>query len=369
MISAGWATERGERQKRRQLVQADFDQLARAGFTRTGVPESHGGVWRSIEESTGPVCDMLRVLAHGDSSVALVAAMHPSVLLVFGWLSVTEADGVYQAAWDEQREWAFGTAIEGHFWGTITSESGSGGDVSKTRSTAKLENGQYRMTGTKHFGSGSGMTSFMVTTAVPEGESGPESFFMDMRDVVMDGSGGVKLIAPWDGHGMTATQSHTIAFVDFPVTRRAWPNAGDQIRSVATASVQCMFTAVIVGIVEVAVRTAREQLSGKKDSLTPYEQVEWSQVEVEAWQIQQFYVGMLRAIEDPETRAFQSLLAKTAVAQVSESLLARLSKVIGGSAFSRHAPYGAWAQDVRALGFLRQPWGLAFDQIHDASWS
>ena len=26
-------------------------------------------------------------------------------------------------------------------------------------------------------------------------------------------------------------------------------------------------------------------------------------------------------------------------------------------------PFGQWAQDVKALGFLRPPWGLAFDQM------
>jgi alkylation response protein AidB-like acyl-CoA dehydrogenase len=363
-----WATERKERQHRRELVRADFDALAEAGFTLTGVPESMGGLWRSIEESTRPVCELLRTLAHGDSSVALVSAMHPGVLNVFGWLSVPEADPKYQQEWDEQRNWAFQTALDGHFWGTISSEPGSGGDISRTRSTATLSDGKFLMNGTKHFGSGSGMTSFMVTTAVVEGEDRVEDFFIDMRGVPLDGSKGIKVIAPWDGHGMTATQSHGLTFTDVPVTRRAWEYAAEQIRPVASAAVSCMFTAVIVGIIGVAVATARAQISKKRDGFSAYERTEWSQVEVEAWQITQLYDGMLRSLPDRDTRGMQALLGKTAIAQLSESLMTRLSKVVGGSAFSRHAPYGSWAQDVRALGFLRPPWGLAFDQIHQSSW-
>ena len=63
----------------------------------------------------------------------------------------------------------------------------------------------------------------MVTVAVSEGETAPDMFVLDMRDVPWDGSAGVTLTAAWDGHGMPATQSHAMAFNEFPVTRTAWP--------------------------------------------------------------------------------------------------------------------------------------------------
>ena len=52
----------------------------------------------------------------------------------------------------------------------------------------------------------------MVTVAVPEGETAPDMFVLDMRDVPWDGSAGVTLTAAWDGHGMPGTQSHAMAF-------------------------------------------------------------------------------------------------------------------------------------------------------------
>ena len=79
-LSDQFAAERGERQQRRELVAADFARLREAGFLLTGVPVGHGGVWESVSGSTRPICEMLRILAHGDSSVALVCAMHPVVL-------------------------------------------------------------------------------------------------------------------------------------------------------------------------------------------------------------------------------------------------------------------------------------------------
>jgi hypothetical protein len=41
--------------------------------------------------------------------------------------------------------------------------------------------------------------------------------------------------------------------------------------------------------------------------------------------------------------------------------------VVGGGAYSRHSPFGFWLEDVRALGYLRPPWGLAFDRLFAAS--
>jgi hypothetical protein len=57
------------------------------------------------------------------------------------------------------------------------------------------------------------------------------------------------------------------------------------------------------------------------------------------------------------------------VAQLAESCLTRLCRVLGGGTFARHSPFGNWCEDVRALGFLRPPWGLAFDGLVADSWA
>src|SRR6266511_3523532 len=80
-VSARFAAERRERQQRQGLVATDFAQLCEAGFPLAGVPVDHGGIWESVRRSTRPLCELLRTLAHGDSSVALVCAMHPTVLV------------------------------------------------------------------------------------------------------------------------------------------------------------------------------------------------------------------------------------------------------------------------------------------------
>ena len=369
-LSAQFAQQRAERHRRRALEKADFDALTDAGFHLTGAPPEMGGINGGVKEFTRPLCEMLRILAKGDPSVSLVASMHPAV--IGGWLEVPEAPPPYTDAWEKQRRTVFDTALEGCWWGTIISEPGSGGDPSKSRAVAKPRpsDGKYLISGQKHFGSGSGMTSFMITQAVPEGESAPDVFYMDMRGVPWDGSAGAELARAWDGHGMTATQSHAMNFNDMPATRAAWPDnrQRQRAREIAGRPAGHLFTSVIVGVVEEAVENARMQVQAKKGSMRPFEQVEWSRVEMEAWLIQQAYEGVLRDVEAGNGNATRSgLLCKEAVAEMAESVMLRISKVVGGGAYSQSSSYGFWLQDVRALGFLRPPWGFAFDRIFDGS--
>jgi len=119
-------------------------------------------------------------------------------------------------------------------------------------------------------------------------------------------------------------------------------------------------------VAEVALETAREQVARRKDNLRAYERVEWARAELEGWLIEQAYEGMLRAMEEGRDSRLRSVQAKTAIAEMAESVLARICRIIGGGTLSRSSPFGYWYEDVRALGFLRPPWGLAYDQLFAA---
>ena len=368
-VSDQFAQNRRERQLRRELVASDFDQLKEAGFHLTGVLAESGGLWESTSGATRMSCELLRILAHGDSSVALVCSMHPSVAAF--WLATVEVPSPYQAEWDKQRSFVSEMARTGAWWGTITSEPGSGGDILQTKTIAYPNSGpgDYTISGIKHFGSGSGMTSFMLTAALPEGESVPDLFFMDTRDVPWDGSSGIELLSSWDGHGMIATQSHSMRFEHFPATRIAWPGSIGDVVAPIIGFGPSVFVAVIVGIIEVAVETARQQLQGRHTSMKPYEQVEWTRIELDEWLIHQAYNGMLDNVDQKGVAtARDAVFPMTAVSELAESCMGRLCRVMGGGTYSRHSPFGFWFEDVRALGFLRPPWVLAYDQLFRGSW-
>ena len=151
-------------------------------------------------------------------------------------------------------------------------------------------------------------------------------------------------------------------------TRVAWPGNWKALADAAGPFIGTIFTAVILGIVDEAVDCARQNLISKKDSLRAYEQVEWVRAEMEAWLAVQAYEGMLRAVEGEVSPLRSVLRGKLAVSELAESVLRRICRVMGGGTFARQSPYGFWFEDVRALGFLRPPWGLAFDALYEAGW-
>ncbi len=371
-IADAWRGDRSARQGRRHLEPADFDALRDCGLLLAPVPVDQGGLWRSVAASTRPVCESFRLLAGGDPSVALVSAMHPAVLGY--WLATLDDD---QPAWAAQRRAVFETAVGGRQWGTITSEPGSGGDILRTRTKAapldsthdELPGPNYSLTGDKHFGSGFGISDFMFTTAVVDGEDTPSAFAMDMRPVHDGRSSAAVVTAEWDGAGMAATQSHAARLEAMPAVRLTYE--GDLGALVANAGgfVMALFTAVLLGVFDEAVALARTQLGPKREQLRAFEQVEWSRAELDYWLAVQAYEGGLRAVETGDAGAglVGALRAKTAVAELAEQSLRRITTVLGGGTYSRRSPIASWFEDVRALGFLRPPWGLAFDNLYATS--
>jgi alkylation response protein AidB-like acyl-CoA dehydrogenase len=126
--------QREERQRRRSLDPADFDVLRELGYHLMAVPVELGGSWTTSADSVPEVAEALRIIARADPSLALVCSMHPAVL-------ASSADArepaMHEPGWREQREWIFATVRQGAFWGPIVSEPDSGGDVRKTRATAR----------------------------------------------------------------------------------------------------------------------------------------------------------------------------------------------------------------------------------------
>ena len=369
-IAARWRTERSARQARRHLERADFDELRDAGLLQLPVPAASGGRWEGLA-SVRPLCEVYRHLAGADASVALVSSMHPAVLGY--WIFGPDEP---QPAWQEQRAAVFASSLAGEQWGTITSEPGSGGDIAKTKAVATPLDGEafltgdlYGIAGDKHFGSGSGICDRMITTAIAAGQTDPAVFVLDTHDRPWDGTAGMELLAEWDGMGMAATQSHAMRLAGAPAVRMAWDGPLDRVTLAAAPFIASIFTAVVLGVLDEAVGLARSQLASKADQLRAFEKVEWARAEADHWLAVQAYEGALRAIEagDPAVALHDALRAKECVAELAEQVLLRLTRVLGGGTYSQRSPFARWFEDVRALGFLRPPWGLAYDSLFGTS--
>lgn len=371
-LAATWRNARGERQERTHLDRSDFDAIRATGFLQTVVPEEQGGSWTGTPTSVRPISETLRVLGAADPSVALVSSMHPAVLAF--WLTAPTVD---DPAWDRQRQAVYATAMAGQRWGTITSEPGSGGDITRTRTMARplpgcgeLPGDRYELTGVKHFGSGMGITDWMMTTAIAEGEDAPSIFLLDVRERPWDGSAGLALVSEWDGIGMSATQSHGMQLESMPAIRFGLDRPITELGLLANPMVLTLFTSVLVGILDEVVRTARDRLRERHQDLRAYERVEWVAAERRHWLASQALEGAIAAVErsDSEDAFRAALLAKQSVAELGEDIVRGIGRVLGGSTLSLSSPFSHWFEDVRALGFLRPPWALAHDHLDDTSW-
>jgi len=367
-LAMEWAAEREDRQTRTDADPADYEQLRKLGIPLMGVPVEFGGTWESLAQSARPLCTMLRTLAAGDPSITLSSAMHQGVL---GSWRIPTVPEPFNDAWQKQRKEVFQTVVDGAWWGTIVSEPGSGGDTGLTRSRCVPEapgSLKYRISGQKHFGSGSGLTSFMTTRALAEGETTPDLFFLEVRNQPWDGSTGMRLSAPWRGHGMMSTNSHAFEFKDYPATRVAWPGHQAELMAANSGLGGMSFTSVITGVVDAAMSYTRQRLKESRSqgsALRAFVQVEWTMAEQEAFLIDRAWEGTLQMLDQGLIDRRIILMTKESVAQLSESVLSRLCKLSGGTAYTWYSPLGAWSDDVRALGYLRPPWALAFDNLYN----
>jgi alkylation response protein AidB-like acyl-CoA dehydrogenase len=317
-----------------------------------------------------------KLVEHAREQVLMPTFMRPPMTpyapLLSSWRIPTVPEPYAEARRRQRRE-VFDTVRDGCWWGTIISEPGSGGDSGLTSAVAEPSNPplDYRISGQKHFGSGAGMTSFIITQAVPRGERSPDLFYLDVRNVPWNGSTGMQLKAPWRGHGMRSTNRHAFEFRHFPATRVAWPGHREDFMAANGGLGGMAFTSVILGIVEAAMAYSRDRLRASThggSSVRAFRRVEWSMAEQEAWLIDQAWEGALRTFDQGTQKQQTVLLAKTSIAHLAESVLNRLCKLAGGSAYTWYSPLGAWYEDVRALGYLRPPWALAFVQLYQASW-
>lgn len=359
-----WQSERDERLQRRRLERDDFDAVAAAGFLRLIVPAAHGGLWRSLAESGPVLVDAVQRLARGDHSVALVASMHPAVMIY--WAANDTAPEPFTDPWATQRAKVFATAIDGHFWGTIASEPGSGGDIFRTKATATALDevaGTFSLYGAKHFGSGSQIVSYMITAAKPDGADAPMGFYLDLREQPWDGTQGISITREWDGMGMKATQSHACMLDGIEGVAWAWPESVLHGAPAAGALGLGMYCAVVSAVVDAAMAEAEHRLSGR--SLRPYEEVAWTQAQIDHWMLTQAQSGLTAVIANAPTdeAVVAAVKAKMGMAATAETILSNVCRAIGGGAFSASSPFASWYEDVRALGYLRPPWALAFDQL------
>ena len=65
-----------------------------------------------------------------------------------------------------------------------------------------------------------------------------------------------------------------------------------------------LFTAVVLGVFDEAIATAKTQLAPKAQDMRAYEQVEWSRAELDHWLAVQAFEGTMRAVESGDYKGY-----------------------------------------------------------------
>ena len=186
-VSARFATERSERQQRRELV-CGLRATPRSRISPhrgSSRPRRHLGERAPIDASSANSSARWRT----GSSVALVCAMHPTVLVF--WLANAQVPAPFQAAWEAQRRRIFQTVCEGAWWGTIASEPGSGATSPRPKPSPVWADG-WGLPADRPEGVWEriGDDLLHVDHRHAGREPAPDVFFLDMRNVVWDGTAG-----------------------------------------------------------------------------------------------------------------------------------------------------------------------------------
>lgn len=319
---------------------ANLDLLGEEGFLLLNVPKSFGG----FGEGLGGTLEILRTLAQGSPSTALMLAMHTSILANY-LIDPRHVPPAERTAFIEQRTWAFGEAMRGRRFGVANSEPGAGGDVKQSR--AEMRDG--RVWGVKSFCSMGTHADYFMTAA--RDQAGDVRYWLVRNE-------NVSVESEWDAVGMRSSESVSLRFDGAPVIAPlAYRGLLDGVNNRHWSTLS--FTAIFIGIAE----------SLLDDVVTPRASMLQRTAATELHLTLQACRAFLRqcvVIEpDPATDDYRrevrdcKLFVTRALAQHGAALFTSL----GGSAYRFASPVSRKVRDLLAGPLLRPPVGPAFDDV------
>jgi len=233
--------------RERRFVADNYTALARAGILGALVPSELGGGGASHGEG----CELLRELAHYCPSTALALSMHQHLVAATVWRHLHQMPG----------EALLRRVASEHL---VLVSTGAGDWLQSNGEVERVEGG-FRVSGSKHFASGSPGGDLLVTSAAwttcPEG---PHVLHFG----VPLNAPGVTVGNDWDTLGMRGTGSNTVTLENVFVPEQAItvkrPREGwHPVWSIVLTVAAPIYTSPYVGIAERAAEVARGILKGR----------------------------------------------------------------------------------------------------------
>jgi short/branched chain acyl-CoA dehydrogenase len=170
------------------------DEMSRLGLMGMTIPEEYGGAGTDTVSYAIAIEELTRI----DSSVAITVAAHHSL----GTLPI-----YYFGSEEQRRQWLPDLASGRKLAAFGLTEPGAGSDAGATRTTARLENGEWVIDGAKMFitNAGTDITSCVTITAVTgEGEIS--------NVIVPNGTPGYVISPPMQKLGWRASDTRELSF-------------------------------------------------------------------------------------------------------------------------------------------------------------
>ena len=328
--------------------------IKRSGVLLAPFPASAGGSGMSLLDAVKAT----EIVAMRSPGTALMMSMPLGLGCMYG-VPEDVAPEEHRAAWNEQRDAIAADVRAGKWYAACNSEKGAGGSLAATKTTARLDDGTWRVSGDKILATMGTYADYFFASAKVTQEDLPGAGIVEFFYLRTDAPG-VTIAHDWDGFGMRATESQSVHYDDAPAAgMMGYPNF---IPAASPVSLwYCLFPAVSLGCASAIL----EQI-GIPAPQSPAVRLRLAeaQMRVEAMRAYLHETAVLRAgAADPASMTMRVVRAKTYVTQEATKLCAELFALSGGRHYSRTSPVARALADSFAGTALRPPLSLALDML------
>jgi len=338
-LSPLFASRADEHDRTGSFVADNYEELKAHRFFSALVPVELGGGGASMAE----ISDVLRFLAHADSSTALSLSMHSHLVatVTWKWRNAQGPDAVLRKIAEHQ---------------LVLVSTGANDWLESSGSLEKVDGG-YRFNAIKPFASGSVVGDFAVTSAVFKDPVQGERVLHFAASIK---SQGVKILDDWHTLGMRGTGSNSMKFEnvfipDAAITLDRPRGYFHGFYNVVLTNAMPPIMAVYLGIAEEARDTA---LAILKKSARP-DELAWQligEIENELTICRLAANDMVALADDPGfvpsvELTNQIVIRKTIVANSAIAVVRKAMEAAGGKSYYRSAKLERLMRDVLAAQF------------------
>jgi short-chain 2-methylacyl-CoA dehydrogenase len=333
----------GEFYEREEFPYDLVAQMGRMGLFGLPFPEEHGGMGGDFTA----LCIALEELARVDSSVAITLEAGVSL----------GAMPIYRFGNEEQqREWLPKLCSGEMLGGFGLTEPGGGSDAGATATTARLENGEWVINGSKSFitNSGTDITGLVTVTAVTGTADGRKEI---SAIIVPSGTPGFSVSKKYSKVGWNASDTRELSFADCRVPeanllgRRGRGYA--QFLSIldeGRIAIAAVSVGLAQGCIDECVRYVGEREAfGHKIGAYQAIQFKIADMEARAHTARLAYYAALAKMERSEPFKKEAAIAKLVASNAAMDNARDATQIFGGYGFMNEFPVGRFYRDAKIL--------------------